>query len=427
MPKIILQVYPALGAEDKMRELRPIGRDNGAYQDMLAGLIEVSKAADDLGYWGITHVEHHAHTEGMEISPAPLMLNIYAGMHTKRLMHGQLGLVLPSHDPVRLAEEIAIADHMLQGRLFVGMARGYQARWQNVLCQKFGVTSTASDSSEADQRNRLLFTENFKIMKMAWENDLLRYDGPTYQVPFPFEGIPNWPPAETITGPYGVPGEVDEHGTTQGMGVVPKPYTTPHPQLFQAFGASPGTLRWCGEENVTPTILMGDLSILRQLMDIYVEGAESRGRHPRFGEGIGVCRTFYVYPNGTPASEVEASINRSVELYEQPVWRGWYEQFGFMEGARLAGEEGPVPAPGESLKERLTKSGLLIGGTVDDVKRQVEAFLEELPIEYFVWLFHWGMIPREEALPMLELFANEVMPEFGMDVSGLEAAAATHV
>ena len=95
-----------------------------------------------------------------------------------------------------------------------------------------------------------------------------------------------------------------------------------------------------------------------------------------------------------------------------------------MEGARLLGEEGPVPGPDETLKERLTKSGLLIGGTVDDVKRQVESFLQELPIDYFVWLFHWGMIPREEALPMLELFATEIMPEFGMDASSLEAAAA---
>jgi hypothetical protein len=57
----------------------------------------------------------------------------------RRPVHGQLGLVLPSHDPIRLAEEIAMADHMLRGRLFVGMARGYQSRWMNILCQKLGV------------------------------------------------------------------------------------------------------------------------------------------------------------------------------------------------------------------------------------------------------------------------------------------------
>ena len=52
-----------------------------------------NEAADDLGYWGITHVEHHAHTEGMEISPAPLMLNIYAGfeMAAVRSSYGDLG------------------------------------------------------------------------------------------------------------------------------------------------------------------------------------------------------------------------------------------------------------------------------------------------------------------------------------------------
>lgn len=420
MPEVILQVYPALGAIDEMAAKRPIGRNNEAYQNMLAGLIELCQVADELGYWGITHVEHHMHSEGMEISPAPLLLNVYLGTFTKRLRHGQLGLVLPAHDPIRLAEEIAIADHMLKGRFFVGMARGYQARWQNILCQRFGVTSTASDQSDADLRNRLLFTENFNIMKKAWANDLLTHDGPTYKIPFPLEGIPNWPPASTITGPYGVPGEVDEHGTIKGVSVVPKPYTLPHPQLFQAFGASPSTLKWCGEEDVTPTILQGPVENLKKLIDIYMEAAATRGRHPKFGEGIGVCRTFYICENGMSADAVKAQVRRSVELYEEPVWRGWYEQFGFMEGSRLVGEEGPVPKPGENLTDRLINSGLLVAGTVDDVKRQMEEFLKVLPIDYLVWLFHWGMIPRDEGLRSLELFANEVMPEFGMKSSDIQ-------
>ncbi len=412
--KVILQAYPALGGIEDMIRLKPIGRNNDAYQNMLEGMVELVKAADELGYWGIAHVEHHMHSEGLEISPAPLLLNLYLGMFTKRLRHGQLGLVLPSHDPIRLAEEIAIVDHMLQGRLFVGMARGYQARWQNILCQTYGVTSTTSDQGEADQRNRLLFTENFEIMKKAWANDLLTHDGPTYKVPFPFEGMPNWPPAHTTTIPYGVDGEVDENGTIKAVSVVPRPFSSPHPELFQAFGASPGTLRWCGENNVNPTILMGSLEKLKMLMDIYVEGANSAGRNPAFGEGIGVCRTFYIYPNGTPEDEVRARIRHSVEQYEVPVWNGWYEQFGFMEGTRLDGEEGAVPKPGEHLADRLIDSGILIGGTVDSVKRQLSGFFDKLPIEYFVWLFHWGMIPRDEGMQMLELFANEVMPEFGM-------------
>jgi hypothetical protein len=52
----------------------------------------------------------------------------------------------------------------------------------------------------------------------------------------------------------------------------------------------------------------------------------------------------------------------------------------------------------------------------------VEALLERIPADYLVWLFHWGIMPRDVALRQLELFATEIMPEFGLDASGLEAA-----
>jgi alkanesulfonate monooxygenase SsuD/methylene tetrahydromethanopterin reductase-like flavin-dependent oxidoreductase (luciferase family) len=193
----------------------------------------------------------------------------------------------------------------------------------------------------------------------------------------------------------------------RGISVVPKPYTKPHPQLFQAFGASPRTLEWCGQENVTPTILAGPMQMVHQLAEAYREGARSRGRNPQLGEGVGLCRTIHFTNNKNDIYDI-------VDKYEAPVWTGWYAPFGFMESSRLPGEEGPVPKPGEHLADRLIKSGLLITGTVDDVKKQMEKLLEEIPLEYLVWLFHWGLIPRDEALNQLELFATKIMPEFGL-------------
>jgi alkanesulfonate monooxygenase SsuD/methylene tetrahydromethanopterin reductase-like flavin-dependent oxidoreductase (luciferase family) len=417
VPRVILQVYPTLGAPDQMAARRPIGRDNDAYQAMLDSLVELATVADDLGYWGLAHTEHHLHSEGMEISPSPLMLNIHLGAHTKRIMHGQLGLVLPSHDPIRLAEEIAIADHMLRGRLFVGMARGYQSRWMNILCQKFGVGATYSDGSEADRSNRVLFAENFKIIKQAWAEDLLTYDGPTYKIPHPVDGIADWPPAQTITSRYGVPGEIGEDGTTvRGVSVVPRPYQQPHPPLFQAFGASPPTIEWCGEEDVVPTILFGAVERVRELLQLYRAAHASRGREVALGERAGLCRTFHIVEGVRGEDAVRAELLRRAERWEAPVWRGWYETFGLLDlMLRLPGEEGPVPAPGEAIGERLMTSGVMIGGTIDMVKRQIEELLELLPVDYLVWLFHWGIMPREEGLRQLELFATEVMPTFDVE------------
>jgi len=426
MPNVILQVYPTVGSREEMETLRPIGRNNAAVQRMLDGLVELVQAADDLGYWAITHVEHHFHSEGLEFSNSPLMLNVWLSHYTKRLKHGQLGLVVTSHDPIRLAEDIALADHLTKGRLIVGLARGYQARWMSTFGQKFGVTATDSDQSDTDLRNRLLFEENYKIMKLAWQNDLLRYKGPTYEVPYPYgTGVPSWPPSDTVTRPFGVPGEVDDEGTIRGVSAVPKPYTQPHPQLFQAFGGSPATLRWCGEENVTPTIFAGAFELLTQLIDVYVEGAGSRGRKVRFGEGIGVCRSFYIVENGVRKSpdSVKAELYAAYDLHEHMVWHGWFEQFGHLGHAlRLPGEEGPVPAAGEHLADRLIKAKVWLAGTVDDVKRGVEELLEHIPCEYIVWLFHWGLMPRETGLRQLELFATHIAPEFGLNASRLEAA-----
>jgi alkanesulfonate monooxygenase SsuD/methylene tetrahydromethanopterin reductase-like flavin-dependent oxidoreductase (luciferase family) len=424
MTKVILQVYPSLGDTDAMAARRPIGRDNEAVQAMLDGLIEVAQAADDLGYWAITHVEHHFHSEGLEYSPAPLQLNVWLSQYTKRLRHGQLGLVLTAHDPIRLAEEIALADHLLRGRLIVGLARGYQARWMSTLGQKYAVTATLSDQSDADLRNRELFQENFRIMKLAWSSELLRYKGPTYEVPYPYDsGVPGWPPAATITRPYGVPGEVDEDGTVRGVSVVPRPFTRPHPQLFQAFGGSPATLTWCGEEDVTPTIFAGPIETLAALVGFYVEGAASRGRTVKPGESVGICRTFHIVANGKSEDTVRAEIFDAYDRYQHVMWHGWYEQFGALqESLRLPGEEGPVPAPGEHLADRLLRSKIWVAGTVDDVKREVEALLEAIPADYLVWLFHWGIMPRDMALRQLELFATEIMPEFGLDASSLRPA-----
>jgi alkanesulfonate monooxygenase SsuD/methylene tetrahydromethanopterin reductase-like flavin-dependent oxidoreductase (luciferase family) len=404
--KTILQVYPTLGGPEEMARRRPIGRDNEAWQNMLDSLVRMVKVADNLGYWGITHVEHHFHSEGLEVSPDPGFFNLYLGAHTRRLRHGQLGFVLPSRDPIRLAEEVAFIDHALKGRFFVGMARGYQTRWQNILGQRYHVTAAPMDQSDIDNRNRELFYEHYEIMKAAWADDLLRFKRPEYEVPYPYEeGIRGWPPGKTITREFGVPGEVDEEGTVRAVSVVPKPYQQPHPPLFQAFSVSEATLRWCAREGIVPTVLFGPMETVESLARAYHDEAVAHGNDFAFGERIGLVRSLHIVDSAD-------DLIRAVEKYDVPVWR-WYEPFGFAETLRFPGEEGPVPGPDESFAERLVKSGLVIGGTPDDVKRRLQAVLDQVPFEYLIWLYHWGIYEEDYGLRQLERFATEVAPEFG--------------
>jgi alkanesulfonate monooxygenase SsuD/methylene tetrahydromethanopterin reductase-like flavin-dependent oxidoreductase (luciferase family) len=82
------------------------------YQRMLKELTELVKLADDLGYDSVSFTDHHFHIEGFELSNNPVLLDLYFAMQTKRIRVGQLGIVLPAANPIRLAEDIAMLDHM---------------------------------------------------------------------------------------------------------------------------------------------------------------------------------------------------------------------------------------------------------------------------------------------------------------------------
>jgi alkanesulfonate monooxygenase SsuD/methylene tetrahydromethanopterin reductase-like flavin-dependent oxidoreductase (luciferase family) len=419
MPKVIVQIYPTLGNEEEMARRRPIGRDSEAFHAVMRGMREIAMAMDQLGYWGLSHVEHHFHSEGMEVSPDPGLWNLYLGQATKRLRHGQLGYVLPARDPLRLAEEIAMIDHMLEGRLFVGVARGYQSRWVDILGQRLDVKASRPDQAEIEKRNKELYFEHFRIMKLAWEKDLLEYKSRHYEVPFPYdEGIADWPVGKTLTARYGVPGEVDEHGTVLGVSVVPKCYQEPHPPLFQPFSQSRSTVAWAARNGLTPIMTFAPIVIARSFAQLYRDEAAQAGREFALGQSMGLLRSFSIHNSRSEAQD-------AIEKYEMLSWREWYGSFGHLRGFRYPGEKGPVPAPGETVQRRLTNVGLIIGGTVDDVKRQLAAQLTEVPFEYLVWHLPYAVMPLGEVLDQLDLFATKVMPEFGMEPPAAPAVRAT--
>ena len=84
------------------------------YQDLWA-------AAEERGYEGIFFSEHHF---GSAYSPAPNLLLPAVAARTSRLRLGVLGSVSAYATPWRLVEEMGMLDHLLDGRLELGVVRG---------------------------------------------------------------------------------------------------------------------------------------------------------------------------------------------------------------------------------------------------------------------------------------------------------------
>ena len=136
-------------------------------------------------------------------------------------------------------------DHMTGGRANAGFARGYQRRWVDVMAQQMhGIHGALPHQHDAiDAANRAAFEECFQIIKRAWTEDLLTYEGRYWRVP---AGATPW--KMDYTDRFGA-GVVD--GVVQAVGVVPKPLQKPHPPLFQPFASSERSIRWCAQEGVT--------------------------------------------------------------------------------------------------------------------------------------------------------------------------------
>src|SRR6476469_4826345 len=121
-----LFVLPTVpGTPEERERLRPIGRNNTQFQEMIRQLRELAVIAEDMGFETFSTTEHHLHSEGFEASIAPLLFYTDLAARTKRIKFASLGLVIPTWDPIRVAEETAILDHLTHGRFIAGLARGY--------------------------------------------------------------------------------------------------------------------------------------------------------------------------------------------------------------------------------------------------------------------------------------------------------------
>jgi alkanesulfonate monooxygenase SsuD/methylene tetrahydromethanopterin reductase-like flavin-dependent oxidoreductase (luciferase family) len=84
--------------------------------------LRLADLAEPLGFQSIWGVEHHFTDYTM--CPDVLQFLTYMAGRTERAQLGSMVVVLPWHDPMRAAEEIAMLDNISDGRLILGLGRG---------------------------------------------------------------------------------------------------------------------------------------------------------------------------------------------------------------------------------------------------------------------------------------------------------------
>ncbi len=362
------------------------GLRSDLYQQMLREVLEQVRLADALGYDSVSFTEHHFHIEGFELSNNPVLLDLFFGLQTKRIRVGQLGIVLPASNPIRVAEDIAMLDQMTGGRACAGFARGYQRRWVDVMAQQtHGVHGALPHQHDAiDAANRAAFEECFRIVKQAWTEPMLSYQGKYWRIP---PGETPWTLEATLKWGAGI-----ENGILRSVGVVPKPVQKPHPPIFQPFASSETSIRWCAKEGVTAILPPMHASYEDNLSSVY---ADVSGR-PR-GEGMGLLRDVIIADTDREA----IALWKDSGVFSG---RAWFEPFGFRKGV-MDPVTGAAPTAEESVER-----GYALVGTVDTVARNLERIKRRLPVDWLFCYTYNSLVPHAVLMKSIERFWTEVMP-----------------
>lgn len=86
-------------------------------------LLSLAEAADRSGLACVWVAEHHFLPSGL--CPSPPVLLATMGARTRRIRLGSLVSVLPFHSPIEIAEQYALLDQLIGGRLNFGVGSGY--------------------------------------------------------------------------------------------------------------------------------------------------------------------------------------------------------------------------------------------------------------------------------------------------------------
>jgi alkanesulfonate monooxygenase SsuD/methylene tetrahydromethanopterin reductase-like flavin-dependent oxidoreductase (luciferase family) len=338
-----MNLFPAEG-EDDHRVLRE------ALEDI--------KLADDLGFDSAWLAEHHFSRYG--ILGNPLVLAAAAAHATTQIQIGTAVVVLPFHNPLRLAEDAATLDILSDGRLELGVGRGYQPKEFN----GFGI-----DAESSKQR----YAEVVDILKLAWTGEAFSYQGEYYKVddvtvsPRPVR--PGGPPIRhAVVSPASFP----ERGAA-GDHIITSPTFAPLGRMKKNFDAYRIALVEHGHDPATY-----DIPFMQQ---VWV-GESKAGLQAVAESALTYFRTVgKVVPGSSEAIAAEA------EYYEKV--RANIELL--------------------TLEQTLTHGGNF--GSIDQVVDTLGRLCTELGVTHYVCWFRIPSLDRKIALAAMETFAAEVIPQ----------------
>jgi alkanesulfonate monooxygenase SsuD/methylene tetrahydromethanopterin reductase-like flavin-dependent oxidoreductase (luciferase family) len=365
--------------------------------EILDDMREMAVEIDEAGWDIIWFAEHHFGHEGYDVTPNAILLSADVAARTKNIKVGQAANIITFWHPLRLAEDIAMLDHMTKGRLEVALGRG--------LYHREAVHLNPTADIRDDEQNRALFDETLEVMLKAWGEEFFQHKGRFYTFPEP--GIV-WDHGMSPKSPDYMNMETKE---LTKLSLQPRCYQHPHPPLWQVVD-TPRSIRGAGEKGINAIMWQPTVPVLKERFGWYQEARSvAEARDVPLGHGLAVMRDLYIADTMEQAKEDAGQcIN---DLYQYVCyWRGLGNMLWLNEDLPPGGKLDPL-SPGGSL-EALTYDWQhprnLLFGTADYVIEKIEEMKRELNLQHLVIHANPPGLAQDKVMKSLRAFNERVLP-----------------
>lgn len=322
--------------------------------------------AEELGFDAICVNEHHQTFYGMMPSP-----NLIAAALARRTSTAQI-MVLGNAiglrgNPLRIAEEIAMLDHLSNGRVVSGFVRGLGFEYF-----AHGINPT---------RSRARFNEAHDLIIKAWTCE------------GPFEWVsPNY--------------------EYRYVNVWPRPLQKPHPPIAVPGSGSRETMKWVAEHGYSYMSVFAPSRIIKRWFETYREAVAEAGAEL---DRTKICLMTPVYVGRTDGSALAEAKPHMEWLFHKALKYGRELRSppGYVSASSLRGflAANAKPYPQTTFEELVEERQVIVGSPAT-VAERLHELREELGFGAFAPVLTVGDMPQERARASTELFAHEVMPKF---------------
>jgi alkanesulfonate monooxygenase SsuD/methylene tetrahydromethanopterin reductase-like flavin-dependent oxidoreductase (luciferase family) len=359
--------------------LNMLQKDGRSDAEVFAEHLALGDLAEPLGFDSLFALEHHF--TGYAMSPSPTQLLSYYAGRTKRITLGTAVIVLPWHDPVRVAEQIALLDVMSGGRCLFGFGRGAAS----VEYAGFRIPM---------EEARARFVEAAKIVVEALTHDSFEWDGEFFKIP--------------------------------RTSIRPRPISHPE-RRFYASSVSP--------ESAEIMAKLG-FGLLVIMQNEWPKAAEDIQRYRDITTSVGHTPRPPIILTNVSCAENRAEAQERAAFYLSRKWDSIDTHYHFSDGhlATVKGYEfyggmaktySKMKDPGFRKKATEFYVRIQVVGTPDDCLQQVAELHRLTGLDHLVTEFGYGAMPHEQAELNMRLFADRVVPVLQRDRAFASAPATT--